>query len=94
VFLDQCVHHPLLYFPVFYSLKAAVAGKSILESLELYKNNFFEDMVSTPEFIFEVYAIVCDTLSSIYLCSLILLLFSLFYFGQVSRVVLVLTYHA
>ena len=28
VFLDQCVHHPLMYFPVFYSLKEVVAGGS------------------------------------------------------------------
>ena len=44
MFLDQCVHHPLLYFPVFYSLKAAMSGKSVLEGLQLYQTNFFEDM--------------------------------------------------
>ena len=36
----------MLYFPVFYALKAAVGGKSVLEGLQLYQTNFFEDMAS------------------------------------------------
>mmetsp|Transcript_3130 Transcript_3130/g.11145 ORF Transcript_3130/g.11145 Transcript_3130/m.11145 type:complete len:237 (+) Transcript_3130:106-816(+) len=27
VFLDQAIHHPFVYFPVFYSIKAAVEGR-------------------------------------------------------------------
>ena len=44
VFLDQCVHHPLLYFPVFYSLKEVVAGGSPMDGITKYRKNMFEDM--------------------------------------------------
>lgn len=46
VFLDQCVHHPFLYFPVFYSLKEVVAGHTAVEGLMKYKDNFTEDLVA------------------------------------------------
>ena len=46
VFLDQCVHHPLLYFPVFYSLKEVVAGGTAGEGLAKYKKNYKEDMLA------------------------------------------------
>ena len=40
VFLDQCVHHPLMYFPVFYSLKEVVAGGTVTDGLEKYQRNW------------------------------------------------------
>jgi len=46
VFIDQCVHHPLLYFPVFYSLKEVVGGGSVSDGLTKYSNNYKEDMVA------------------------------------------------
>lgn len=30
-FIDQFLHHPMMYFPVFYSLKATVEGRPILQ---------------------------------------------------------------
>eukprot|EP00617_Octactis_speculum_P021561 CAMPEP_0185752756 /NCGR_PEP_ID=MMETSP1174-20130828/11537_1 /TAXON_ID=35687 /ORGANISM="Dictyocha speculum, Strain CCMP1381" /LENGTH=413 /DNA_ID=CAMNT_0028430321 /DNA_START=16 /DNA_END=1257 /DNA_ORIENTATION=+ len=44
VFLDQCVHHPLLYFPVFYSLKEVVAGGNVMDGMRKYQKNWREDM--------------------------------------------------
>ena len=53
MFIDQCVHHPLLYFPVFYSIKGVMgkptdqpADEAIKESLGKYRGNFSEDMVA------------------------------------------------
>lgn len=46
VFLDQVVHHPFLYFPVFYSLKETVAGNSPMDGLYKYSQNYKEDMVA------------------------------------------------
>jgi len=46
VFLDQCVHHPLMYFPVFYSLKEVVAGGSAWTGLMRFRENYKEDMVA------------------------------------------------
>lgn len=47
VFLDQCVHHPLLYFPVFYMTKEIVTSKGnpdFIKALSLYKENMIEDL--------------------------------------------------
>lgn len=46
VFIDQCIHHPILYFPVFYSIKEFVTqpNPSISNALNTYRNNFFEDI--------------------------------------------------
>jgi len=44
VFLDQCVHHPLMYFPVFYSLKEVVGGGSVEGGLAKYRENWWEDL--------------------------------------------------
>lgn len=46
VFLDQCVHHPLLYFPVFYCTKEFVMSDkpSVSNALSHYKENFAEDL--------------------------------------------------
>jgi predicted amino acid-binding ACT domain protein len=49
VFLDQCVHHPLLYFPVFYCTKELVTSNgnpNFKACLTNYWNNFTEDMVA------------------------------------------------
>ncbi|PNG99930.1 Protein sym1 [Tetrabaena socialis] len=32
-FIDQCIHHPLLYFPCFYSLKGMVEGRPWADSM-------------------------------------------------------------
>ena len=47
VFLDQCVHHPLLYFPVFYMTKEVVTSNGnpdFAKALSLYKENMVEDL--------------------------------------------------
>jgi hypothetical protein len=45
-FLDQFIHHPLLYFPTFYALKAAVEQRPLLDgkdsALERYKAEIFQ----------------------------------------------------
>ena len=46
VFLDQFVHHPLMYFPAFYSLKEVVNGNSISDGLAKYQKNYKEDLVA------------------------------------------------
>jgi len=46
VFIDQGVHHPILYFPVFYTIKEFVMKKdpSVRNALQTYRNNFMEDI--------------------------------------------------
>lgn len=46
VFLDQCVHHPLMYFPVFYCIKESVVKEepNYVECLQEYRQNFWEDL--------------------------------------------------
>lgn len=44
--LDQFVHHPLMYFPVFYCLKDVVNGGSIQGGLSKYSVNYQEDLVA------------------------------------------------
>eukprot|EP00966_Prymnesium_polylepis_P061237 1420504-Prymnesium_polylepis.2 len=44
VVIDQFVHHPLLYFPAFYSLKEVVKGGTVSEGLARYSNNYKEDL--------------------------------------------------
>lgn len=46
VFLDQFVHHPLLYFPVFYCTKEFVVSEtpSVSNALSQYKENMTEDL--------------------------------------------------
>jgi glycine cleavage system regulatory protein len=48
VFLDQCVHHPLLYFPTFYMIKDAVTtGRpDPVRAVNQFAGNFREDMVA------------------------------------------------
>jgi len=46
VFLDQFVHHPLLYFPVFYSIKEVVTSDSpdLFKAIGSYRENMTEDL--------------------------------------------------
>jgi hypothetical protein len=46
VFLDQCVHHPLMYFPAFYATKELVmsAKPDLSNALATYRMNMSEDL--------------------------------------------------
>lgn len=50
VVLDQCVHHPLLYFPTFYVTREVIergfSGDSVQNALSKYRMNVSEDMVA------------------------------------------------
>jgi hypothetical protein len=50
VVLDQCVHHPLLYFPTFYVTREVIerglSGDSVQSALSKYRVNMSEDMVA------------------------------------------------
>mmetsp|Transcript_18610 Transcript_18610/g.22804 ORF Transcript_18610/g.22804 Transcript_18610/m.22804 type:complete len:420 (+) Transcript_18610:169-1428(+) len=53
VFIDQCVHHPLMYFPVFYITKEIVTSSSsdtkeivVKRALTRCKENMKEDLVA------------------------------------------------
>jgi len=48
VFLDQCVHHPLMYFPAFYITRELVMKEKpdIIGVLKEYQSNFKEDMLA------------------------------------------------
>ncbi|KAG8470809.1 hypothetical protein KFE25_009230 [Diacronema lutheri] len=48
VFLDQCVHHPLMYFPVFYMIKDAVTSDSPdpVRAVRQFGTNMKEDMIA------------------------------------------------
>lgn len=43
VFIDQFVHHPLLYFPTFYACKEILAGGAPVDGLRKYQVNWAED---------------------------------------------------
>ncbi|KAF6260930.1 hypothetical protein COO60DRAFT_1504019 [Scenedesmus sp. NREL 46B-D3] len=42
-FIDQAIHHPFFYFPVFYSMKGYVEGRSPAEIFERYRNELWEN---------------------------------------------------
>jgi len=48
VFLDQFVHHPLLYFPVFYTIKDLVTSDTPdpVRAVNTYRDNMKEDLVA------------------------------------------------
>jgi hypothetical protein len=48
VFLDQCVHHPFLYFPVFYMIKDFVTSDTPnpVAAVEEYSSNMNEDLIA------------------------------------------------
>ncbi len=47
-FLDQCIHHPLMYFPAFYVTKELVMSNSpdVMKVLRNYKKNMKEDLLA------------------------------------------------
>jgi predicted amino acid-binding ACT domain protein len=48
VFIDQCVHHPLMYFPVFYCTKELVMSDKpdVVRVLNEYRVNMKEDLLA------------------------------------------------
>ncbi len=42
VFLDQALHHPLIYFPTFFTLKAAVSGKPLSTAVAKYRTEIWD----------------------------------------------------
>ncbi|EFJ42322.1 hypothetical protein VOLCADRAFT_107297 [Volvox carteri f. nagariensis] len=42
-FIDQCIHHPVLYFPSFYTLKGMVEGKPLSESMSEYREHLWDN---------------------------------------------------
>ncbi|KAL9179914.1 hypothetical protein ACHAXT_007884 [Thalassiosira profunda] len=48
VFLDQFVHHPLLYFPVFYGTRELVMSEKpdLMRCMNTYKDNMKEDLAA------------------------------------------------
>jgi predicted amino acid-binding ACT domain protein len=48
VFIDQCVHHPLMYFPVFYCTKELVMADKpdLMRVLTEYRKNMSEDLTA------------------------------------------------
>eukprot|EP01023_Acetabularia_acetabulum_P009722 TRINITY_DN1439_c0_g2_i2.p1 TRINITY_DN1439_c0_g2~~TRINITY_DN1439_c0_g2_i2.p1 ORF type:complete len:220 (-),score=22.25 TRINITY_DN1439_c0_g2_i2:249-908(-) len=42
-FLDQAIHHPFVYFPVFYLLKGALDQRPINQTIQNYKNELWEN---------------------------------------------------
>jgi predicted amino acid-binding ACT domain protein len=47
-FLDQCMYHPFVYFPIFYCTKEAVMADKpdFTRALGMYRANFQEDMIA------------------------------------------------
>jgi len=49
VFIDQCIHHPLMYFPAFYCTKEMVVSEGnpdFRRCLQEYRTNMKEDMLA------------------------------------------------
>jgi len=48
VFLDQFVHHPLMYFPAFYATRELVMNErpDLTKAMMLYKDNMSEDLAA------------------------------------------------
>ena len=40
-FIDQAIHHPFLYFPTFYAIKAKVSGQPISYAVQKYKSEIW-----------------------------------------------------
>jgi len=40
-FIDQALHHPFVYFPVFYGIKASVSGKPMSYAVDKYKSEIW-----------------------------------------------------
>uniref|UniRef100_A0A7S0V9X4 Peroxisomal membrane protein n=1 Tax=Polytomella parva TaxID=51329 RepID=A0A7S0V9X4_9CHLO len=44
VFIDQCIHHPTLYFPCFYLLKGFLEGRPVADTFERYREDLWENL--------------------------------------------------
>ena len=44
VLIDQGIHHPLLYFPSFFAIKAAVAGKPLSTAVDKYRAEAWDSL--------------------------------------------------
>lgn len=42
--MDQCIHHPFVYFPVFYSLKAMVEGNPLSDAFHKYRSELVDNV--------------------------------------------------
>ena len=40
-FIDQAIHHPFMYFPTFYAIKASVTGKPMSYAVDKYKSEIW-----------------------------------------------------
>jgi hypothetical protein len=43
-FIDQAIHHPFMYFPTFYAIKAKVSGQPMSYAVEKYKSEIWESV--------------------------------------------------
>jgi hypothetical protein len=43
-FIDQAIHHPFVYFPTFYAIKASVTGKPMSYAVDKYKSEIWTSM--------------------------------------------------
>ena len=43
-FIDQAIHHPFLYFPTFYAIKAKVSGQPMSYAVNKYKSEIWESV--------------------------------------------------
>lgn len=44
VLIDQGLHHPFVYFPVFFSMKAVVSGKPLSTAVEKYRTEIWDSV--------------------------------------------------
>ncbi|KAL4547016.1 hypothetical protein Ndes2526B_g07808 [Nannochloris sp. 'desiccata'] len=44
VFIDQGLHHPLIYFPVFFSMKAIVSGQPLSTAVHKYRTEIWDSL--------------------------------------------------
>lgn len=44
VFIDQAIHHPFIYFPTFYAIKAKVSGKPLSYAAEKYRSEIWQSV--------------------------------------------------
>eukprot|EP00798_Chlamydomonas_sp_ICE-L_P016038 gene16038-22176_t len=43
-FFDQCIHHPLMYFPCFYALQGTIEGRPLLESVKRSQDDMWVNL--------------------------------------------------
>lgn len=44
VFIDQAIHHPFVYFPTFFSMKALVSGQPLSSAVTKYKTEIWDSL--------------------------------------------------